>query len=78
MTVRFPSESFQRTALERSKTFIRDHFEQFVNRKNLDIADVNFAPDFARSWSGRAVGYVARPNGRKTVCGKCAEDDFRI
>ncbi len=28
------------------KRFIRNHFEEFVNRKNLDIADVNFAPDF--------------------------------
>jgi hypothetical protein len=29
--------------LDEMKTFIRNHFEEFVNRKNLDIADVNFA-----------------------------------
>jgi predicted SnoaL-like aldol condensation-catalyzing enzyme len=28
------------------KDFIRDHFDQFVNQKNLDIADVNFAVEF--------------------------------
>ena len=28
------------------KNFIRDHFEQFVNRQNLGIADINFAKDF--------------------------------
>jgi len=29
------------------KEFVRNHFEEFVNRRNLDIADVNFAPQFA-------------------------------
>jgi predicted SnoaL-like aldol condensation-catalyzing enzyme len=28
------------------KEFIRNHFEEFVNRKNLGIGEVNFAPDF--------------------------------
>jgi hypothetical protein len=28
------------------KKFIRNHFEEFVNRKNLGIGEVNFAPDF--------------------------------
>ena len=32
--------------LEQMKDFIRNHFEQFVNQKNLDIADVNFAAEF--------------------------------
>jgi len=27
-------------------TFIRNHFEEFVNRKNLEITDANFAADF--------------------------------
>jgi len=26
------------------KEFIRDHFEEFVNRKNLRIGEANFAP----------------------------------
>jgi len=28
------------------KDFIRNHFEEFVNRKNLGIGDVNFAAEF--------------------------------
>jgi predicted SnoaL-like aldol condensation-catalyzing enzyme len=28
------------------KDFIRNHFEEFVNRKNLGIGEVNFAPGF--------------------------------
>jgi predicted ester cyclase len=28
------------------REFIRNHFEEFVNRKNVDIGNVNFAPDF--------------------------------
>ncbi len=32
--------------LEQMKDFMRNHFEQFVNHKNLDIADVNFAAEF--------------------------------
>ena len=30
-----------------AKEFVRQHFEEFVNRKNLDIGHVNFAPEFA-------------------------------
>jgi hypothetical protein len=33
--------------LGESREFIRNHFEEFVNRKNVDIGSVNFAPDFA-------------------------------
>ncbi len=33
-------------AHEEMKQFIRNHFEEFVNKQNLAIADVNFAPDF--------------------------------
>ena len=32
--------------LQRNKLFIRNHFEEFVNRKNSAIAYQNFAPDF--------------------------------
>lgn len=31
---------------EEMKQFVRDHFEEFVNRKNLAVADVNFAVSF--------------------------------
>ena len=29
-----------------ARQFIREHFEEFVNKKNLQIGHVNFAPDF--------------------------------
>jgi len=29
-----------------TKKFIRDHFEEFINRKNVRIGEVNFAPGF--------------------------------
>lgn len=29
-----------------AREFIRNHFEEFVNRKNVDIGNVNFAPNF--------------------------------
>src|SRR3974377_76113 len=28
------------------KEFVRNHFEEFVNRKNLNIGKINFAPEF--------------------------------
>ncbi len=31
---------------EEMKTFIRNHFEDFVNKKDLSAADRNFAPSF--------------------------------
>jgi len=31
---------------EQARQFIRNHFEEFVNKKNVQIGSVNFAPDF--------------------------------
>jgi len=31
---------------QQNKDFVRNHFEQFVNQKNLEIAEKNFAVDF--------------------------------
>jgi predicted SnoaL-like aldol condensation-catalyzing enzyme len=31
---------------EEMKQFVRNHFEEFVNRKNVAIGEVNFAPEF--------------------------------
>jgi len=46
MNARNLKQSQTGMSIEEMKAFIRDHFEEFVNRKNLDIADVNFASDF--------------------------------
>lgn len=56
-------------SLEEMKTFIRDHFEQFVNRKNLDIADVNFASDFVDHGTDVPPGLPPGPAGAKQYVG---------
>ena len=45
------------------KQFVRDHFEQFVNRKNLNIGNVNFAPEFVDHGADVPPGTPAGPAG---------------
>jgi predicted ester cyclase len=47
------------------KDFIRNHFEQFVNQKNLDIADVNFATKFLDHGADVPSGTALGPAGAK-------------
>jgi len=51
--------------LPEMKAFVRNHFEEFVNRKNLDIADVNFASEFQDHGSDVPPGLPAGPAGAK-------------
>jgi len=51
------------------KQFIRNHFEEFVNRQNLDIADVNFAKDFVDHGSDVPPGTPRGPWGAKQYVG---------
>lgn len=51
------------------KDFIRNHFEQFVNRKNLDIADVNFSSDFVDHGTDVPRGTPPGPAGAKQYVG---------
>jgi predicted SnoaL-like aldol condensation-catalyzing enzyme len=51
------------------KRFVRDHFEQFVNQKNLDIADVNFAPEFVDHGADVPPGMPPGPAGAKAYVG---------
>jgi predicted SnoaL-like aldol condensation-catalyzing enzyme len=72
------------------KEFIRNHFEEFVNRKNLRIGEANFAPGFADHGAdvpqglppGRAgaIAYVGAafkkvPDLRVSIQDLIAEDD---
>jgi predicted SnoaL-like aldol condensation-catalyzing enzyme len=72
------------------KEFIRNHFEEFVNRKNLGIGEVNFAPGFVEHGAdvppgmppGRdgAIQYVGAalkkvPDLHVTIEDMIAEDD---
>jgi predicted SnoaL-like aldol condensation-catalyzing enzyme len=45
------------------KEFIRNHFEEFVNRKNLRIGEVNFARGFVDRGAGVPRGMSQGPAG---------------
>ncbi|MDF5728401.1 MAG: ester cyclase [Rhizonema sp. PD38] len=73
---------------EQNKTFIRNHFEEFVNRQNSAIAYQNFAPNFLDHDEpyGEAIGaepakqmmeatYVKYPDIHVTIEDIIAEDD---
>jgi len=45
------------------KEFIRNHFEEFVNRKNLRIGEVNFAPGFVDHGADVPPGLPPGPLG---------------
>jgi ketosteroid isomerase-like protein len=51
------------------KAFVADHFEEFVNRKNLDIADRNFAPEFVDHGADVPPGTPPGPAGAKAYVG---------
>src|SRR5713101_5089945 len=45
------------------REFIRNHFEEFVNRKNLHIGETNFAPGFVDHGSDVPAGMPPGPAG---------------
>jgi hypothetical protein len=49
------------------KEFIRNHFEEFVNRKNLSIGEVNFAPGFVDYGADVPPGLPPGTGRRRTV-----------
>ena len=51
------------------KEFIRNHFEEFVNKQNLGIADVNFAPGFVDHGADVPPGTPPGPAGAKQYVG---------
>lgn len=55
--------------LAEMKDFVRRHFEEFVNRQNLAIADVNFAPDFLDHGADVPPGTPPGPAGAKQYVG---------
>jgi predicted SnoaL-like aldol condensation-catalyzing enzyme len=62
-------ESGAGMSIEEMKIFIRNHFEEFVNRKNLDIADVNFSGDFFDHGADVPPGTPPGPAGAKQYVG---------
>jgi predicted SnoaL-like aldol condensation-catalyzing enzyme len=51
------------------KAFVREHFEQFVNQKNLAIGDINFAPEFVDHGADVPPGTPPGPAGAKQYVG---------
>ena len=51
------------------KAFIRNHFEELVNRKNLHIGEVNFAPGFVDHGADVPTGL---PPGQRERCSTSA------
>jgi predicted SnoaL-like aldol condensation-catalyzing enzyme len=45
------------------KEFIRNHFEEFVNRRNLRIGEANFAPSFVDHGADVPPGLPPGPEG---------------
>jgi SnoaL-like polyketide cyclase len=52
-----------------AKEFVRDHFEEFLNRKNLKIGEVNFAPEFVDHGADGPPGLPPRPAGAMQYVG---------
>jgi predicted SnoaL-like aldol condensation-catalyzing enzyme len=49
--------------------FVRNHFEEFVNRKNLEIGEVNFAPEFVDHGADVPPGLPPGPAGAMQYVG---------
>src|SRR5215469_15995070 len=61
----------QKTGMTHSemKEFVRDHFEEFVNRKNLNIGTMNFAPEFIDHGADVPPGMPPGPAGAMQYVG---------
>ena len=62
------------------KEFIRNHFEEFVNRKNLRIGEVNFAPGFVDHGADVPPGLPPGPAGAIQYVGAAVKKvpDLRV
>jgi predicted ester cyclase len=54
---------------EEAKTFVRNHFEEFVNRKNIAIGKVNFAANFVDHGTDVPPGTPPGPEGAMQYVG---------
>lgn len=51
------------------KEFVRNHWEELINRRNLDIADVNFAAEYEEHGTDVPPGVPPGPAGAKQYVG---------
>jgi ketosteroid isomerase-like protein len=59
--------------IEEMKNFVRQHFEDFVNRRKLEVADINFAPDFVDRGADVPPGTPPGPQGAKQYVGSALD-----
>lgn len=66
--------------LQEMKDFVRNHFEEFVNRRNLAIGHVNFAPQFVDHGADVPPGTSPGPAGAIQYVGSALErfPDMRV
>src|SRR5215470_1742100 len=69
MTEAAPMSSITGFTQEEMKQFVRNHFEEFVNRKNINIGDVNFAREFVDHGTDVPPGTPPGPEGAKQYVG---------
>jgi hypothetical protein len=55
--------------LPEMKGFVRNHWEELINRKDLDIADVNFAAEYEEHGADAPPGLPPGPAGPKQHVG---------
>ena len=55
--------------LSEGKDFVRGHFEDFVNRKQIEVGDLNFAPEFVDHGSDVPPNMPPGPAGAKAYVG---------
>jgi predicted SnoaL-like aldol condensation-catalyzing enzyme len=60
-------------SLEENKQFVRRHFEEFVNHKNLGVADQNFAAEYQEHGSDAPAGSTPGPVGPKNYLARAFE-----
>ncbi len=66
--MRVPAKADPGLTLEQMKAFVRNHFNDFVNRKQSDAAQRNFSVDFLDH--DEPSGPVVGPNAAKEMMGK--------
>lgn len=69
MSAATPEQAKAGMSIEEMKSFIRNHFEEFVNRKNIAIGDVNFASNFVDHGADVPPGTPPGPEGAKQYVG---------
>jgi len=66
--------------MQEMKDFVRNHFEEFVNRRNLAIGNVNFAPQFVDHGADVPPGTPPGPAGAIQYVGSALDrfPDMRV